>query len=69
MKSGASESSYIFLQNHIEIPKHIQISHIPQDLYKSRKQVKILWAQHAYDQPHYRNFNQDLIDLIVYDAI
>ena len=65
MKSGASESSYIFLQNHIEIPKHIQISHIPQDLYKSRKQVKILWAHHAYDQPHYRNFNKDLIDLIV----
>lgn len=65
MKSGASESSYVFLQNYIKIPKHIHISHIPQDLYKSRKQVKILWAQHAYDQPHYINFNKNLIDLIV----
>jgi len=65
MKSGASESSYIFLQNHIEIPKHIHISHIPQDLYTSKKRIKILWAHHAYDQPHYLNFNYNAIDLIV----
>lgn len=65
MKSGASESSYIFLKEHIKIPSHIHISHIPQDLYSSTKKVKILWAQHAYDQPFYINFNHELIDLIV----
>jgi len=65
MKSGASETSYIFLQNHISIPKHIHISHIPKDLYLSQKPVKILWAHHAYDQPHYLNFDASKIDLIV----
>lgn len=65
MKSGASESSYFYLSQFYQLPEDVEVSHLPEVLYKSNKKYKILWAQHAYDQPHYVNFNHHKIDHIV----
>ena len=65
MKSGASESSYIFLQEHYKIPENVIVSHLPQELQQSNKPIKVLWTQHAYDQPHYSNFDFSICNLIV----
>jgi glycosyltransferase involved in cell wall biosynthesis len=65
MKSGASESSYFFLEEYYKFPENIIVSHLPQELQQSNKPIKILWSQHSYDQPHYLNFNFSICDLIV----
>ncbi len=65
MKSGASESSYFYLSQYYEFPADVEVSHLPDVLYKSNKKYKILWAQHAYDQPVYVNFKQENITHIV----
>ena len=65
MKSGASESSYVFLEEHYKFPENIIVSHLPQELQQSNKPVKVLWTQHSYDQPHYLNFDFSICDLIV----
>ena len=65
MKSGASESSYFYLSQHYQIPEDVEVSHLPEVLKKSNKSYKILWAQHAYDQPHYLNFDHNTISHIV----
>jgi hypothetical protein len=65
MKSGASESSYIFLQEHYKFPENVIVSHLPQELQQSNKAIKVLWTQHSYDQPHYLNFDFSICDLIV----
>ena len=56
MKSGATESSYQFLSHHYKFPEDVEVSHFPQELIKSKKKYKILWAHHAYDQPVFLNF-------------
>lgn len=65
MKSGATETSYIFLKEYMNFPDDVEVSHIPKDLYNSKKKVKILWAHHACDQYVYVNFNHSKIDKIV----
>lgn len=65
MKSGASESSYFFLEEYYKFPENIIVSHLPQELQQSNKQYKVLWTQHSYDQPHYLNFDFSICDLIV----
>ena len=65
MKSGASESSYFFLEQYYKFPENVIVSHLPQELQQSNKSIKVLWAHHAYDQPHYLNFDFSICDLIV----
>jgi len=65
MKSGASESSYHYLSQHYQIPEDVEVSHLPEVLLKSNKKYKILWGQHAYDQPFYVNFDHNKITHIV----
>jgi len=65
MKSGASESSYIFLQEHYKFPENVIVSHLPHELQQSNKPIKVLWSQHSYDQPVYLNFDFSICDLIV----
>ena len=65
MKSGASESSYFFLEEYYKFPENIIVSHLPQELQQSNKPVKVLWSQHSYDQPVYLNFDFSICDLIV----
>mgnify|MGYP000465712744 CR=1 FL=1 len=64
MKSGASESSYFFLEKYYKFPENVIVSHLPQELQQSNKSIKVLWAHHAYDQPHYLNFDFSICDLI-----
>ena len=42
MKSGASESSYFFLEEYYKFPENIIVSHLPQELQQSNKPIKIL---------------------------
>ena len=65
MKSGASESSYHYLSQHYIIPEDVEVSHLPEVLKKSNKPYKILWGQHAYDQPVFANFRHEDITHIV----
>lgn len=65
MKSGASESSYVFLEEYYKFPENVIVSHLPQELLTSNKQIKVLWSQHSYDQPVYLNFDFSICDLIV----
>ena len=65
MKSGASESSYFYLSQYYQIPEDVEVSHLPENLRKSNKPYKILWGQHAYDQPVFINFNHEDVTHIV----
>ena len=65
MKSGASESSYFYLSQHYTIPEDVEVSHLPEELKKSNKPYKILWGQHAYDQPVFVNFKHEDVTHIV----
>ena len=65
MKSGATESSYQFLSQHYKFPEDVEVSHLPQEIIKSKKKYKILWAHHAYDQQVFLNFNHNTVDHIV----
>ena len=65
MKSGATESSYQFLSQYYKFPEDVEVSHFPQELIKSQKKYKILWAHHAYDQPVFLNFDHNTVDHIV----
>ena len=65
MKSGASESSYFYLSQYYKIPEDVEVSHLPDVLKKSKKPYKILWGQHAYDQPVFANFKHEDVTHIV----
>lgn len=65
MKSGATETSYFYLQQHYQFPENVFVSHLPDEIKKSNHQYKILWAHHAYDQPIFLNFDHNLVDHIV----
>jgi glycosyltransferase involved in cell wall biosynthesis len=65
MKSGASESSYHYLSQHYTIPEDVEVSHLPEVLRKSNKPYKILWGQHAYDQPVFANFKHEEVTHII----
>ena len=42
MKSGATETSYTYLQEHYKFPENVFVSHIPQEIKKSTHEYKIL---------------------------
>ena len=65
MKSGASESSYFYLSQYYQLPEDVEVSHLPEELRKSNKPYKILWGQHAYDQPVFVNFKHEEVTHIV----
>lgn len=65
MKSGATETSYLYLQEHYSFPENVFVSHLPEELKKSNHSYKILWAHHAYDQPVLLNFDHTTVDHIV----
>jgi glycosyltransferase involved in cell wall biosynthesis len=65
MKSGASESSYHYLSQHYQLPEDVEVSHLPEVLKKSNKPYKILWGQHAYDQPVFASFHHEDVTHIV----
>ena len=65
MKSGATESSFHYLSQYYEFPEEVEVSHLPEELKKSNKPYKILWAHHAYDQPVFLNFNHETVTHIV----
>ena len=65
MKSGATESSFHYLSQHYKFPEDVEVSHLPEELKKSNKTYKILWAHHAYDQPVFLNFNHEIVNHIV----
>ena len=53
MKSGATESSFYYLSQYYNIPEQVYISRSLEDLLKSSKPVKILWAHDNCDQPQF----------------
>jgi len=65
MKSGATETSYFYLQEHYSFPENVFVSHIPQEIKKSNQEYKILWAHHAYDQPLFLDFDHNIVNHIV----
>lgn len=65
MKSGATETSYFYLQEHYSFPKNVFVSHLPEEIKKSDSQFKILWAHHAFDQQFFVNFDHHIVDHIV----
>lgn len=65
MKSGATETSYLYLQEHYKFPDNVFVSHLPEELKKSNHPYKILWAHHAYDQPLFLDFDHNLVNHIV----
>jgi len=65
MKSGATESSYIGLARHIELPSDVFIHHSPVELANSSASIRILWSHHSYDQPCYLNFDHSICNVIV----
>ena len=65
MKSGATESSFHYLSQYYEFPEEVEVSQLPEELKKSNKPYKILWAHHAYDQPVFLNFNHETVTHIV----
>jgi glycosyltransferase involved in cell wall biosynthesis/GT2 family glycosyltransferase len=65
MKSGATETSYLYLQEHYTFPENVFVSHLPEEIKKSNHQYKILWAHHAYDQPVFVNFDHNTVNHIV----
>jgi glycosyltransferase involved in cell wall biosynthesis len=65
MKSGATETSYHYLAEHYRFPDSVFVHHLPSEIVKSNKYIKILWSHHSYDQPHYVGFDHNICDLIV----
>lgn len=65
MISGATESSYKFLFEHLQVPVDTAVDHNPKRLAESNKPVKILWAHSNIDQPMYLGTQWDKITHIV----
>lgn len=65
MKSGATETSYQYLQEHYTFPDNVFVSHLPQEIKKSDHEFKILWAHHAYDQQVFLDFDHGIVNHIV----
>jgi len=65
MKSGATETSYLYLEEYFKFPSNVFVSHLPQEIKKSDHEFKILWAHHAYDQQVFLDFDHDIVNHIV----
>lgn len=65
MKSGATETSYLYLEEYFKFPSNVFVSHLPQEIKKSDREFKILWAHHAYDQQVFLDFDHGIVNHIV----
>jgi glycosyltransferase involved in cell wall biosynthesis len=65
MISGATQSSFGFLQQHLTFPDTVAVDYDPHRLANSTKPIKILWAHYAHDQPIFVNVNWNQITHIV----
>ena len=65
MKSGATETSYMYLQEHYKFPDNVFVSHLPDQIKLSDHPYKILWAHHAYDQYLFFEFDHNTVNHIV----
>lgn len=67
MKSGATESSFYYLSQYLNIPKEVNISRSIEELVSSDSLIKILWAHDNCDQPQLARLPELVseIDLIV----
>lgn len=65
MKSGATETSYVYLSEHYQFPDNVFVSHLPEEIKKSNHEYKILWAHHAYDQQILLDFDHHIVNHIV----
>ena len=65
MKSGATETSYLYLEEYFKFPSNVFVSHLPQEIKKSDHEFKILWAHHAYDQQVFLDFDHGIVNHIV----
>lgn len=65
MKSGATETAYVYLSEHYQFPDDVFVSHLPAEIKKSNHPYKILWAHHAYDQPVFVDFDHHTVNHIV----
>lgn len=65
MKSGATETSYLYLEEYFKFPSKVFVSHLPQEMMKSNHEFKILWAHHAYDQQVFLDFDHGIVNHIV----
>jgi glycosyltransferase involved in cell wall biosynthesis len=65
MKSGATETAYVYLSEHYQFPDNVFVSHLPEEIKKSNHPYKILWAHHAYDQPVFVDFDHHTVNHIV----
>ena len=65
MKSGFTETSYLYLEEYFKFPSNVFVSHLPQEIKKSDHEFKILWAHHAYDQQVFLDFDHGIVNHIV----
>ena len=67
MKSGATESSFYYLNQYYQFPNNVEVSRSIEILSQSNKQYKILWAHDNCDQPQLAKLPELIsqIDLIV----
>jgi len=65
MKSGATETSYMYLHEHYQFPDNVFVSHLPDQIKLSNNPYKILWAHHAYDQHLFYEFDHTIVNHIV----
>lgn len=65
MISGATQSGFKFLQKHLTLPSNVELDFDPHKLILSKKEIKILWAHYAHDQPIFLKVDWLKIDHIV----
>lgn len=67
MKSGATETSFYYLLQHLQIPDYVDIVRTSDEAYRSNKKYKIIWAHDNCDQYVHRNLPDiiDHVDVIV----
>lgn len=65
MISGATQSAFKFLFEHIKVPEDVEIHYLPKELLESNRKIKILWAHYNCDQQIYLNTDWEKITHIV----
>lgn len=65
MISGATESCFVFLQQHITFPNSVAVDFDPHRLVRAAEPIKILWAHYAHDQQIFVNANWSKITHVV----
>lgn len=55
MISGATQTSFYFLNQFLQLPKDVDVDYDPHKLGRSKKRIKILWAHYAHDQQIFLN--------------